>query len=138
MSDNYIEQYSNITTDLVKLSIGIDDDSMDTLIDIQLAAAKNMADEYIDKPSYAPDQSGASVKIPAAVEAWVLAVATRLYEQRINGLKQLDIKDTENSFYGAIDYSPLDAYRGFFAVGGTSPAALAIVKKNVNDILRGS
>lgn len=138
MADKYVEQYSNITSDIVKLSIGMDDDNMDTLIDIYLAAAKNMADEYIDSPLFAPAESGDSIKIPAIVESWVLMTTVRLFEQRMNGLDRLDIKDTESAYYGKIDYTPLDAFRGFFAIGAPSPASLLVVTADVNDILRGS
>jgi hypothetical protein len=121
---NYVQYYSTVTVDDAKSAIRIDpdDESHDTIVGFYLSAAKSMADNYCQQPSFAPAESGDTVTIPAPVEAWVIQTTVRLFEQRQTGVKSVDTKETEKVEWNAIDFGLLQPYRNFWAVAGIPPA----------------
>jgi hypothetical protein len=113
---HYVRDYSTITVDTIKqaLRIDSDDNSNDVVLGFILAGVKDMADMYLQRPSFIEPESGLSQPLPAPVELWVLQTSTRHFEQRQNGVTKVDIKDAQVTEWGSVDYSLLFPYRTFF------------------------
>ena len=114
---HWVRDYSTITVAILKDTCRIDgdDDSNDAFLAIILAAVKDQADAYLQRPSFAEPSSGTSV-LPPAINLWVLQVSERLFEQRQNGLSRINVQQAQDTWWTAIDYTLLYPYKTFFGM----------------------
>lgn len=113
---HYVRDYSSVTVAELKEACRIDSDdtSYERVLYYILKGVKEMADDYIQRPSFEEPTSGTDDAIPAPIELWVLQTSVRKFQQRQNGVIKEEIKDAQITEWGGIDMSPLSPYRTFF------------------------
>lgn len=114
---HWVRDYSTITVPILKdaCRIDADDDSNDAFLGIILDAVKDMADAYLQRPSFLEPSSGTG-GLPYAINLWVLQVSERLFEQRQNGITRINVQQAQDTWWGEIDYTMLFPYRTFFGM----------------------